>query len=54
MPTSSITKEIYVKDKEAFDRLKQEIDEPNLTHDQTTDSPSLKKSREKLSTFDFR
>ena len=27
MPTSSITKEFYAKDKESFDKLKEEIEE---------------------------
>lgn len=53
MATSSITKDFYVKDQEAFERLKQEL-EKRPERKQTVESPSLKKGREKLATFVFR
>lgn len=53
MATSSITKEFYVKDQEAFERLKQELDKKS-ERKQITESPSLKKGKEKLATFAFR
>lgn len=53
MATSSITKDFYVRDKKAFERLKQEF-EKKPEREQTVESPSLKKGREKLATFMFR
>ena len=53
MATSSITKDFYVKDQAAFERLKQELEmQPERT--QTVESHLLKKSKEKLATFVFR
>ena len=54
MATSSITKEFYVKDNEAFEKLKKELDTESALRKQVVESPSLKKCREKLATFVFR
>jgi len=53
MAASSITKEFYVKDRDAFERLKQALKEKSECK-QTADSPSLKRGREKLTAFVFR
>ena len=53
MAISSITKDFYVKDPKAFERLKQEL-EKKSEGNQIIESPSLKKGREKLATFVFR
>lgn len=53
MATSSITKDFYVKDQMAFERLKQEL-EKKPDRNQVIESPSLQRSREKLATFVFR
>ena len=53
MATSSITKDFYVKDQAAFQRLKAEL-EHSPPRKQVVESPSLKKGREKLATFVFR
>lgn len=53
LATSSITKEFYVKDPAAFERLKKEL-ESKPERRQVVESPSLKKGREKLATFVFR
>ncbi len=53
MATSSITKDFVIHDKKTFDKLQKELQsEPKRT--QTVQSTSLKKGREKLSTFVFR
>lgn len=49
----SITKDFRVKDVEAFERLKKDIGRGSV-RSQVVESPSLKKSREKLATFVFR
>ena len=49
MATTSITKEFYVKDTRAFERLKQDLERKPVKK-----SPSLEKGREKLATFVFR
>ncbi len=53
MATSSITKEFYVKDEKAFERLKKEL-QSTPERKVAVQSPSLKKGREKLATFVFR
>ena len=53
MATSSITKDFYVKDQRAFERLKQELEKPS-EHKQVDASPSLKYGKEKLAAFMFR
>lgn len=53
MATSSITKEFYAKDMEAFEKLKKELESPP-DGKQAVEAPSLKKGREKLATFVFR
>lgn len=53
VPTSSITKEFYAKDRKAYERLKKEL-ESKPERKQVVESPSLKKGREKLTTFIFR
>lgn len=54
MATSSITKEFYVKDQAAFERLKSELAAKPVPRREVVESPSLKKGREKLATFVFR
>lgn len=54
MATSSITKEFYVKDQAAFERLKAELAEQSTPNEKVVGSPSLKKGKEKLATFVFR
>ena len=53
MAISSITKEFYAKDMEAFERLRKEL-ETDPVRKQVVESPSLKEGREKLTTFKFR
>lgn len=53
MATSSITKEFYVRDKKAFEKLKKELD-IKTDRKQVVESPSLLRSRKKLATFVFR
>lgn len=53
MATSSITKDFYVKDPHAFEKLKKEL-ESGPERKQVVPSPSLEKGREKLATFVFR
>lgn len=53
MATSSITKDFYVKDDHAFEKLKKEL-ESGPERKQVVRSPSLEKGREKLATFVFR
>ncbi len=53
MATSSITKDFYVKDQAAFERLKKEL-ESTPARTETVDSPSLREGRELLATFVFR
>lgn len=53
MATTSITKEFYVKDTRAFERLKQDLERKPVRKD-VKKSPSLEKGREKLATFVFR
>lgn len=53
MATSSITKDFYVKDQTAYERLKKEL-ESEPKREQVVESPSLIKGREKLATFAFR
>lgn len=53
MATSSITKDFYVKDPRAFEKLKKEL-ESGTERKQVVQSPSLEKGREKLATFVFR
>jgi len=54
MATSSITKEFYVKDQDAFERLKKELETSTAPREKVVESPSLKKGKEKLATFVFR
>ena len=54
MATSSITKEFFVKDNAAFEKLKKELNVEAPLRKQVVESPSLKKGREKLATFVFR
>lgn len=53
MATSSITKNFYVRDKNAFKRLTKEL-EKSPNRKQIVESPSLKRGKEKLATFVFR
>ena len=54
MAISSITKEFYVKDQVAFERLKTELATKSAPREKVVESPSLKKGKEKLATFVFR
>lgn len=54
MATSSITKEFYVKDQAAFERLKKELAAKSAPREKVVGSPSLDKGKEKLATFVFR
>lgn len=54
MATSSITKEFFVRDSAAFEKLKKELNIEAPLRKQVVKSPSLKKGREKLATFVFR
>lgn len=53
MPTSSITKDFYVKDQEAFARLKKDLESVPERKD-AVESPALKEGRDLLATFIFR
>ena len=48
MATSSITKEFYVKDQTAFERLKKELDAAPTQKRNVVKSTSLEKGRKKL------
>ena len=57
MATSSILKDFYVYDEEAFERLKKELDEPSPPRDPAEEErirAILKRSEEKLANFVFR
>ena len=54
MATSSILKEFYVKDQEAFERLKNDLDANSSPREKVIESPSLEKGKKKLATFIFR
>ena len=54
MATSSITKEFFVQESAAFEKLKKELNIEAPLRKQVVKSPSLKKGREKLATFVFR
>lgn len=51
MATSSITKDYYVRDYAAFERLKADLDAASPPTTVVTESPSLEKGREKLASF---
>ena len=54
MATTSITKEFFVKDQKAYERMKRELEKKAPVRKAVTESTSLKKSKEKLATFVFR
>ena len=54
MATTSITKEFFVIDQKAFERMKRDLDKKTPVCKMVTESASLKKSKEKLATFVFR
>lgn len=54
MAASSITKEFYVKDQAAFERMQEELAKESAPRKNVVESPSLKKGREKLADFVFR
>lgn len=57
MATESILKEFYVRDAAAFERLKRELDRVSSTSNTSkpaANSDVLKRSREKLATFEFK
>lgn len=54
MSTSSITKDFYVYDPAAFERLKKELSEGIALKEKTAALLALKKGREKLAAFEFR
>lgn len=53
MATSSITKEFYVKDQAAFERLKMELATKSAPREKAVDALSLKRGKEKLASFVF-
>lgn len=53
MATSSIKKDFYAKNQEAFILLKKELEEKTESR-KVVESPALKRGKEKLSTFVFR
>ncbi len=53
MPTLSITKDFYVKDQEAFVRLKKDL-ESVAERKHAVESPALKEGQDLLATFAFR
>lgn len=53
MATSSIIKEFYVQDMDAFERLRKELENAHVRK-QVVESPALKEGRKKLATFKFR
>lgn len=53
MATSSITKEFFVKNDTAFEKLEKELGTEPTLRKQVVESPSLKKGKEKLATFVF-
>ena len=54
MATTSITKEFFIKDQKAFERMKRDLDKKAPVRKMVAESASLKKSKEKLATFVFR
>lgn len=53
MATTSITKEFFVKDQKAFERMRRDLDKEVPVHKMVAESASQKKSKEKLATFVF-
>lgn len=53
MATSSIKKDFYAKNQEAFILLKKELEEKTESR-KVVESPALKRGKEKLATFVFR
>ena len=54
MATSSITKDFYVKDPQALERLKKALEEAPKQGEALKESLELKKGRERVRTFVFR
>lgn len=54
MATSSITKDFYVKDEAAYNKLKRDIEKNSSVRTKIVKSPALEKGRKKLATFVFR
>ncbi len=52
MATSSIKKDFYAKNQEAFMLLKKELEEKTASR-KVVESPTLKRGKEKLATFVF-
>lgn len=52
MATSSIKKDFYAKNQEAFMLLKKELEEKTVSR-KVVESPALKRGKEKLATFVF-
>ena len=52
MATSSIKKDFYAKNQEAFILLKKELEEKTESR-KVVESPALKRGKEKLATFTF-
>lgn len=53
MATTSITKDFFVKDNRAYEKLKRDLDKKAPVRKVVAESTSLKKSKEKLATFVF-
>lgn len=53
MPTSSILKDFYVADPEAFQRLREELEQISYQSVSHTEPSSLQRGREALARFQF-
>lgn len=49
MATTSITKEFFVKDQKAFERMRRDLDKEVPVHKMVAESASLKKEQRKIS-----
>lgn len=54
MATSSITKDFYVKNEAAYNKLKKDIEKKSTVRVKVVKSPALEEGRRKLATFVFR
>lgn len=53
MPTSSILKDFYIADTEAFQRLREELEQTSNPSMSRIESSSLRRGREALARFQF-
>lgn len=54
MATSSITKDFYVKDEAAYNKLVKDIEQKSTPRVKIVKSPALEEGRKLLATFAFR